>query len=153
MRRLKRPDWADYEYTDEEGTVLFAVERRPGKKFSQKRPNGDRWVYNLAGVRKVPYHLPEVLAAAQAGKEIWIAEGEKDVDELRRHGVVATCNPGGAGKWKDAYSDYLVGASRIVLIPDGDLPGTKHAESIARTLVNRGIRVQCVQSREGKDAS
>ena len=33
---------------------------------------------------------------------IFVVEGEKDVDNLRALGIPATCNAGGAGKWREA---------------------------------------------------
>ena len=93
-----------YDYTDEDSKLLYqAVRYEPkGKKksFSFRRPDGKNgWTGDLKGVRRVPYHLPELVEAAALGKTIFIAEGEKDVHAIERAGGVATCNPGGAGKW------------------------------------------------------
>ena len=49
---------------------------------------------------------------------MYIPEGEKDVLSLVRLGLVATCNPGGAGKWRDEYSARLQGADLILLPVD-----------------------------------
>ena len=59
----------------------------------------------MDGVERLPYRLPDLLAAAEA--EVWVVEGEKDVETLRAAGETATCNPGGAGKWLPAFSQYL----------------------------------------------
>jgi uncharacterized protein (DUF927 family) len=67
----------------------------------------------------VPYRLPELLTADPAAF-VFIPEGEKDVDNLRALGLVATCNPGGAGKWRTDYGKWLSGRDVIVL-PDCDL--------------------------------
>lgn len=37
------------------------------------------------------------------------------------------------GKWRDAYSEALRGAE-VIILPDNDGPGRKHAESVARSL-------------------
>jgi hypothetical protein len=55
-------------------------------------------------------------AAVKQGRAIFIVEGEKDVETLRALGCVATCNPMGAGKWHEEYSEFLRDAN-IVLIP------------------------------------
>ena len=75
--------------------MLYRVCRGADKSFWQQRPDGNGgWVNGLDGVRQVLYRLPEVRAAAAAGKAVWICEGEKDVDRLVVEGLTATCNPG-----------------------------------------------------------
>jgi hypothetical protein len=93
-----------YDYTDELGRLLFQVCRTAEKRFSQRRPDPTAksgWRWKLGDVRRVLYRLPEVVAAVSASSTVYVCEGEKDVESLRRLGVVATCNPGGAGKWRD----------------------------------------------------
>ena len=119
-----------YDYTDEHGQLLFQVERMKPKGFRQRRPlPGDRWEYNLDGVDRVPYRLHEVVAA----DEVLIPEGEKDVDRLRSLGFTATCNMGGAGNWRAEYGKWLAGKS-VIILPDNDDPGRKHAEDIRASL-------------------
>ena len=77
------------------------------------------------GVRRVLYRLPE-LCAADPAAEVFVVEGEKDVETLRRLGLVATTNPQGAGKWRPEWASRCAGATSIVL-PDNDEPGRKHA--------------------------
>lgn len=118
------PDWpvAVYNYQDENGTLLFQVlrywDQQKGKTFKQRRPGPDgTWVWNLKGVRRVLYRLPEVLTAVREGRPVFIVEGEKDADSLAALGLVATTNPNGAGKWRPEYSEALHGA-RVVILPD-----------------------------------
>ena len=74
---------ATYNYTDPHGHGLFQVVRYDPKGFRQRRPGPDgEWIWNLKGVRRVLYRLPEVIAAVKAGRTIYVAEGEKDVDAL-----------------------------------------------------------------------
>jgi hypothetical protein len=88
-----------YDYTDEQGAVLFQVVRfAEPKDFRQRAPSG---AWSIKGIRRVPYRLPELRAALDAHKRIWVVEGERDVDRLRSEGLVGTCNPMGAGEWKD----------------------------------------------------
>jgi len=82
----------------------------------------------------VLYRLPEIKAASANGDRIFIVEGEKDVETLRSLGLCATTNRGGAGKWRDEYADDLKGAGSVVVIPDNDEPGRKHAQDVAEKL-------------------
>ncbi len=134
---------ATYDYRDAGGNLLFVVERTDPKGFRQKRPTAEgRWIYSLEGIRRVPYRLPELLAADPAAP-ILIVEGEKDVDELRDRGFVATCNPEGAGKWRDAYNPWFRGR-HVVILPDDDEPGRRHAEQVARSLCGIAASVKVV---------
>ncbi len=51
----------------------------------------------------------------------------------KKIGLVATCNSGGAGKWRVEYSETLRGAD-VVIVADKDDPGRKHALDIANAL-------------------
>jgi putative DNA primase/helicase len=125
---------ATYPYTDADGVLLYEVCRLDPKDFRQRRPDGSgRWAWTMKGVERVLYHLSEVKAAAREGRVVYIAEGEKGVDALRQLGVVATCSPGGANKWKHGYSDHLRGAE-VVILPDNDQPGRQHADMVAASL-------------------
>lgn len=136
---------ATYAYTDERGELLFEVVRKPPKQFRQRRPDGSgSWTWNLQGVRRVLYRLPEVIAAVQRGQPVHLVEGEKDADNLGMLGLVATSNPGGAGKWSKAYSEVLRGA-RVVIIPDNDEPGRRHAERLGRALHGVAAEVRVVE--------
>ncbi|SHF60816.1 IclR helix-turn-helix domain-containing protein [Desulfofundulus australicus DSM 11792] len=144
-RREREEPEAIYPYVDEQGKLLFEVLRYPGKRFAQRRPDrAGGWVYNLQGVRRVLYKLPEVLAAVREGRTVFLVEGEKDCDNLTRLGLTATTAPGGAGKWRPEYSEFLRGAD-VVLLPDNDLPGRKHAEQVAHSLYGVAKRIRVVE--------
>lgn len=143
-----------YDYTLTDGSLLFQVVRRPGKKFLQRRmgANGD-WIWNLQGVTRVLYRMPAVMAAVAAGEMIWIAEGEKDADYLVRAGVCGTTMSGGAGRWQDSYSRLLEGAN-VTIWADKDEPGWKHAHHVCDSLILYGAAsVRIVESAYGKDAA
>nr|QIY77078.1 DUF3987 domain-containing protein [Streptomyces sp. RLB1-33] len=157
LERRERPKVvAEYPYTDEQGEVLYVVRRlEPGydgqrKTFRQFRPDGSPGV---KGIRRVLYHLPEVLAEAQAGGTIFIVEGEKDADNLAKTGAVATCNVTGAGKWSDNYVQHLRGAGEVVVISDRDDPGRKHAAQVVASVQQAGIPVRALEPAKGKDIS
>ena len=125
---------ATYDYVDAEGRLLFQVVRFEPKHFLQRRRDGNGgWIWNLDGVAPVLYRLPEALAAARHGGRVFVCEGEKDANNVRALGLVATTAPMGAGKWRDSYSEALRGA-HVVILPDKDEPGRKHAEQVARSL-------------------
>jgi AAA domain len=72
-----------------------------------------------------------------------IVEGEKDVDALRGLGIPATTCPGGAGKWRDEYSQHFKGAS-VVIVGDNDDPGRDHARSVAQALTSVAALVRLI---------
>lgn len=121
-----------YDYTDEHGKLLHQVVRLPGKQFRQCRPDGKGGcIWNLKGVRRVPYRLHELVA--RPGELVFIAEGERDCDRLASAGLLSTCNSGGAGKWRKEHNKGLESRD-VVILPDNDEPGRKHAIGVARSL-------------------
>lgn len=134
-----------YGYTDEDGTLLYEVVRRVPKDFRQRRPDGrGGWIWSTKGVRKVLYRLPEVIAAVAENRTVYVVEGEKDSDNLRSLGLVATTNAGGAGAWNDAYTEALRGA-RVVIHPDNDRAGASHAQKVAEALHGVASDVRIVE--------
>src|SRR5262249_53549637 len=94
-----------YDYTDEAGALLVQVVRLPPKDFRQRRHNGKNgWTWSLGKTRRVLYRLPEVRNAVAGGRLVFVVEGEKDADNLSGLGITATCNPGGANKWRPEYT-------------------------------------------------
>jgi len=135
---------ACYNYRDEQSRILYQVCRFKPKDFRQRIPKPDGgWQWKVKGVRKVLYRLPEVLAA-DANTPIILCEGEKDVDRLRKLGLTATCNSGGAGKWLTDYNAAFEGR-RVVLLPDNDQPGRDHAQLVARHLHETAAAIKIVE--------
>ena len=133
-----------YDYRDASGKLVFQVVRfKNPKTFRQRRPDGKGgWAWNMKGIARVLYRLPDILKAKAGGKPVVIAEGEKDADCLAKHGFSATTNVAGAGKWIDAYSETLRDCHCIV-IADKDAPGRAHAQLVASKLhgIAKSIRV------------
>jgi hypothetical protein len=83
----RSPALANYQYTDEQGRLLFGVCRTADKQSPQWRPDatsllGRRW--NLTGVRWVLYRLPEVRRCAEGGDSgFWRVRGYGDFLEQR----------------------------------------------------------------------
>jgi P4 family phage/plasmid primase-like protien len=126
-----------YSYRDQNGKLLFEVCRMEPKDFRQRRPDAtgfDGWSWNTRGVKQVPYRLPELIVAVKAGETVFVVEGEKDVGALVNRGYAATCNAGGAGKWRDEFAEHFDGAKAVVVIADKDAAGRAHAASVAQKL-------------------
>lgn len=125
---------ATYDYVDENGELLYQAVRKVPKTFLQRRPDGKgNWIWSMKDVRRILYRLPELLET-EPNINVFIVEGEKDADNLRREfGLVVTTNVGGAGKWREDYNEYLQGRS-VIILPDNDKPGREHAEQVARSL-------------------
>jgi len=136
---LGEPD-AEYDYTDETGKVLFQVLRyrtETGKTFRQRQPDGDSWLWGIDGVRRVLYRLPAVRDAIEGERIVFVVEGEKDVHALEALGVTATCCLGGACEqarsWAEEWTEELR-AAEVVILPDNDEPGRKHADVVRNAI-------------------
>lgn len=135
---------ATYDYRDADGQLVFQVVRFATKDFVQRRPDGKGgWIWNTKGVQRILYRLPE-LFAANDDKPVFVVEGEKDVEVLRACGCVATCNPGGAGKWSTVDDSPLHGRI-VVTIPDNDDAGRKHARAVAKSLLGNAREIRIVE--------
>ena len=145
------PVIARYNYVAESGEVVYEVRRHEPKAFSQAVWTGSGWKTGrgcMDGVRRLLYRLPEVIGAPI----VFIVEGEKDVDTLADHGFVATCNSGGAGKWNHDNDSLFVG-KEVIILPDADEPGMKHARDVAAGLLPHAARLSVLILEGAKDAS
>ncbi|HUW32276.1 MAG TPA: AAA family ATPase, partial [Planctomycetota bacterium] len=146
---------ATYDYCDAAGSPVYQVIRYVPKSFRQRRPDGrGGWLWNMNGVPRVLYRLPELLAA---DPEQWcfLPEGEKDVDNLAALGLTASCNPGGAMKWGKLSDDSTLHGRRVCIIADRDDVGRRHAQDVARRLQGRAAEVKVLElpGDQVKDAS
>lgn len=149
---------AVYEYTDADGEVLYENVRFHPKDFRQRRPDGNGgYIYNLDGIDRVPYRLPELTDGMQEpDAEIWLTEGEKDADNLRLLGFTATSFK----NWNDGLNRYIKGA-HAVLFADHDTAGQKQANDAARTIAKVATSVKVIDlyhreplpDKHGKDVS
>ena len=122
-----------YEYRDADGQLRYEVIRYvdgDGRKgFSQRRPDGaGGLIWNLKGVSRLPYRLPELLQAPDS--IIFIPEGEDDTDRVRAEDLVASCNSGGAGKFQPGIVKWFEGRN-VVLLADNDDAGRRHVQIAA----------------------
>jgi len=129
-----------YNYTDESGNLLYQVVRYEPKGFAQRRPDGNGgWIWNLDGVRRVLYNLPEVIKA----EVVFLTEGERDCENLRELGLVGTTNAMGAGKWRTEYNQHLK-EKDVVILSDNDPEGKKHALDVAKSLIGVAKSVKLI---------
>jgi len=157
VRDLWQPDRAEnprivatYDYTDEDGSLLYQVVRYQPKAFKQRRPDGfDGWTWKKAE-RQVLYRLPELFEAPI----VFVVEGERDVETLRHYGFVATTNAGGAkAAWLPQFTETLRGRDCII-IPDNDAAGWERAMRIARALLGTAARIRVLDlPKDTKDVS
>jgi len=119
------------------------VRYRP-KAFEVWHPNGSGWLRGLGGAELVPYRLPQ-LTAADAGATVFIGEGEKVADRLASAGLIATTSPFGAGKWPAAWGERYLRDRRVVVLPDADEVGAKHARAVADSVSGHAASVRIVE--------
>jgi len=141
---LKPAQNQEFIYHDANGREVVRVRRvddgKGKRQFWQENKRSNRWEKGLPESVYDRIHLYRIFdplnqRAIADNQPILIVEGEGKVDLLMSMGIAATCSLGGAGKWrKYGYENYvqnLNGAS-IVICPDRDEPGIKHAEDIAQ---------------------
>ncbi len=135
-----------YTYRDEDGDPLYRVVVRRNADGSkaphQEAYKVDRWIRGpgcMTGVRRVLYRLPEIDRALWDEAPIHLTEGESDADALVEAGEYATCHPGGAGKWKDEFTDALDGVGLVLVWADRDAPGYRCAAQRLLSLIAAGI--------------
>lgn len=157
-----------FAYTDLQGRPLFEVVRYTPKDFRQRRPDGKGGhVWNLKEIKLVPFRLPEIAEAIALGHSVFVVEGEKCADLLWSHGIPATCNAMGAGKWTEELTPYFADAD-VVVIGDYDpqkqhpktkewlyhedglpiLPGQDHALKVAEAINTTANRVRVLDLAE-----
>jgi hypothetical protein len=136
-----------YPYVNRDEQLVFDVIRYVNadgsKAFRQCRPSGrGGFIWNLEGVERVPYRLPKLLRA----ETVYLPEGEKDVHTLEGWALTASCNPGGSAssylyaEWSEYFRNR-----HVVILPDNDGPGRKHAAAVARALLSVAASVRIVE--------
>jgi hypothetical protein len=138
---------AAWTYAKPDGSPYFTVERQQtatGKRFVQRVAGHDRPGYP-PGFKPSIYRLPEILAAAKKGEEVYVVEGEKSVHAAEHLGLIGTTAPNGAKAWRDYYSVWFIGCKRVTIVVDNDLAGQEYAASVAVSLRSKNIPVRTVR--------
>lgn len=132
---------ATYDYADATGKLIFQVVRMQPKSFRQRQPDGHGdWKWGLDGITRVLFNLPKVLAS----QTVLVLEGEKDCQSAETLGLTATTNAGGSNGWLNAYADSLKGKD-VIVIPDNDAPGEKHAEVVVKSLGEKANSIKVMR--------
>jgi hypothetical protein len=114
-----------------------------GRKFNSQYDlypaSDDHQIHiDLPGTDRVLYRLPE-LVAANPDAPVFFVEGEKDVENLRCLGFIATCTPGGSSSIEFDHLQPIVGR-RVVVIPDNDSAGFGMSRTVAGAFLFGGVR-------------
>lgn len=151
-RKEKREFVAKYDYTDENGAFLYRKTRyrteSGGKTFVWTHKDGKEMKIGRGGAEPVLYNLWE----AADKPELYMVEGEKDVETLRRMGLTAVSVPdGAASKWHGNFTAALE-SKRVTIIEDNDEPGKAFAERAAQALFGHAAEVKILDlTREWTD--
>ena len=138
-RDLFDEDETVYRYDD--GRIVHRT--NVSKKFRQTGNTSGDYIYNRSAVQ----------AAILAGNPVFVCEGEKDCENLSLIAkVVATCNPGGAGKAGNFDWSPLKGAN-VFVVQDKDEPGRSHAAKLLKILTPIAAKVVLLEAKVGKDAT
>lgn len=137
-----------WEYPDRNGNPFVRVcrlnESKAKKKYWQEHYSNGTWVKGLRGINRedIPvYRYSEVRQAIEQGETIFIVEGEKCADALWEIGLAATTNIGGSGKWRESDTADLMGADCVVICPDRDEPGVKHAKQLLAEIQAKNTKI------------
>ncbi|MGH8503513.1 MAG: AAA family ATPase [Gammaproteobacteria bacterium] len=135
-----------YPYRDADGNIrkwVIRLKHANGeKRIRPMRRNGHG--YEL-GEPEFPngkplYRLPEIPASPD--DPVWFVEGEICADALAKLGILGTTS-GSADSAK--HADFSPLAKRNVIIwPDNDEPGQRHAQEVAARLIELGATVRLV---------
>ena len=141
-----------YPYVDHEGRLIQEVIREEctaeGARHKQFRQlfvtrEGRRVKRKPDEFYPVLYRAPQVLAAVRAGAEVWLLEGEKDVESAEALGLVATTNTQGGKSFPAELAEELRGA-RVVVVLDHDDTGWARGVDLHTKLSAVGARVRLV---------
>lgn len=144
-KRKAKPDsgpWrtvATFEYDSADGEAIYRTLRRepanwsgPGKRpkdFRAERFEGGRWIAGMGDCDRIPYRLPGLRQAIDAGETVYLVEGEAKADKLAAMGFAATAVAFGSKGWRAAYARHFAGA-QLVILPDNDAPGRDFARKV-----------------------
>lgn len=162
-----------YTYVDENGQPLYEKVRFKEKKFSQRRVVNNNILWGLdAGIyyetfkgsneyslkykensktinaftqKPTLYKLNELINAVKNKDNVFICEGEKDVQTLNNMGFIATTNSTGAGpeKWLNEYCEYFTGAN-VIILPDNDITGVEFGNEIKNKLKKYANKIKMI---------
>lgn len=131
---------ARYNYTDIDGNLLNQKTRFSDKSFSWSHKENGKWTRGHKG-NPVLYNLP----ALKSSGTVYVVEGEKDVETMKRNGLISVCGAHGAGsgKWLPQYTEALKGRN-VIVIPDNDTQGKNFAVETCNALAGHAASVKMI---------
>jgi predicted P-loop ATPase/5S rRNA maturation endonuclease (ribonuclease M5) len=132
-REHKKIEAVYHYHTINDGNYAFTKLRLTGKKLIYGKLENDRFMYGLGGrskkdVKAIYGNIKAIKKAVEDGKNVFLVEGEKDVDTLCKHGYTAFTY-GGTNDWQTDFSE-LVKNANVVILADNDIPGQQVADTI-----------------------
>ena len=132
---------AEYRYYDESNIYQYSKVRIEGGAIEGKliryyTVTGDTAKScKLSDVKRCLYNLPDFLRHKGKAQYVYITEGEKDIETLRKikSGFSCCVTPGGASDWRNDYARFFKGLN-VVILRDNDEAGYKAAMRIASDL-------------------
>lgn len=115
------------------GAYVFTKIRLEGKKMLYGIIENNRFSYGLKGqsrkqLKAIYGSLEAIKKAIKEGETVFIAEGEKDIDLLKRQGYTAFTY-GSSGDWQSDFAELLRDAN-VIILADNDAPGKAVAQRI-----------------------
>lgn len=144
--------FATYHYHDERDEEFVRVlrynrENSKDKRFVPQRKIDGAWI---TGLGEPPVIVPlmyvsDVRRAASKGEKIFVVEGEKLVEILRKFGKVATTNISGANRqWEHVWTLQLLGAE-VIVIADNNAVGRQHSVGICKAIFEAGGKCKLIE--------
>jgi hypothetical protein len=134
-------DVADDAYTiplhDEDGRLENVKWWRP-EWSSRLKKRGRKEMWLVEG-RRSPLLFPTYSFTKR--HRVYICEGEVDAMTLLTLGLLAITPTGGAGKWNNTWGP-LFGGKEVIIIPDLDPDGRRHAQAIKQNLLQHAEAVR-----------
>ncbi|MCL5071547.1 MAG: phage/plasmid primase, P4 family, partial [Actinobacteria bacterium] len=88
-----------------------------------------KWVSGATKINKILYRLPELISS-NINEPVFFVEGEKDVENVRKLGFIATTfHP--TLDWPDEYNKYFINR-KVIFPPDNDDQGRIFSSNIAK---------------------
>lgn len=137
-----------YPLLNADGTPALSKKGKPDKTFVQEHYEEAtrRWVKGRTH-EAIPYRLPELVRAQveTPGARVFVTEGERKADRLRAWGLTATS----IMRTKDPavlepQARWFAGA-HLVVLPDNDEAGEKHATAVARGIGRQAQSVRMLR--------
>jgi putative DNA primase/helicase len=127
----------EYTYRDATGAPYLLVKRyldaNGTKQFPQFHWDGANWVKGKPKGLKIPYRLPELLAAPPK-TTVYFCEGEACANAVAKLSLVATTASEGCNtKWAAELTPYFKDR-RVVILVDSDKGGRKHGQKVAKAI-------------------